>query len=357
MKNRQHTVVPDIYADSRIPHEAYRPTFVHSLLMVPVRVEDPVGAIGVYWASNHEATTAEVELTQAIANGASLALANVALYQELQLAVERERRARLAAEEANRLMDQFLATVSHELRTPLGVIQGWLWQMRQPQATPEIKQHALMVLERNAALQAHLVENLLDASRALAGKLHLRRNEVDLPALCATAVNAEQPAADAKNIDLRLDADAAPITLLGDRDRLWQVVRHLVGNAVKFTPAGGTVRVRLEAVEGRARITVRDNGIGISAEFLPMVFERFRQADGSMTRRYGGLGLGLTIVRHLVELHGGSVAAASEGQGHGTTMIVELPLAPVSRDLAGAGADAPVSRLPHDAPDSVLVAR
>jgi len=328
MKHREPAIIPDIYADRRVPHEAYRPTFVRSLLMVPVREEDPVGAIGLYWATNHLATDAEIDIAKALANGAALALANVALYRDLQEAAERERRARLVAEEANQLRDQFLATVSHELRTPLGVIQGWLWQMRQPGATTALRDHALTVLERNAALQASLVENLLDASKALAGRLQLRRTPVNLARICRAAVDADAPSAAAKDIALQFHGpDDDVVVVLGDANRLEQVVRHLVANAVKFTPVGGTITIGLARANGVARLTVEDTGIGISAEFLPLVFERFRQADGTMTRPYGGMGLGLTIVRHLVELHGGSVRATSAGPGAGTTMTVELPMA------------------------------
>jgi len=326
MLNRQPAVVADVYADARVPVDAYRPTFVRSLLMVPVRTEDPVAAIGVYWAQRHEAIAEEQGLVQAVANGAALAMENVKLVRALEAVADRERSARLMAERANELTDQFLATVSHELRTPLSVIQGWLWQLRQPGTTPELTRHALAVVERNAEIQTRLVEELLDASRAMAGSIRLEQERVDLNQVCSRVVDAARAAADAKSLAVRLHTDQAALPVNGDAERLRQVLGNLLDNALKFTPAGGSIDVTAWRDGTRARISVRDTGIGLQDEALRHVFDRFWQADGSATRESGGLGLGLTLVRELVRLHGGSVTAESAGGNAGTMVSIDLPL-------------------------------
>jgi two-component system CheB/CheR fusion protein len=326
MRHREAAIIPDIYEDPRIPHDAYRPTFVKSLAVVPVRKDDPIAAIGAYWAERHEATRDEVEVLQAIADAAALALENVQLYGDLQSALAGERAAREAAEESNRLKDEFLAVLSHELRTPLNVIQGWLWQLEQPNATPEQRRRALDVLTRNTSLQIRLVEDLLDASRAMAGKLRLKPRPISLGEMCETLAEQARPVAAAKGITLKTRIASTPLTVNGDPDRLHQVVTNLLANAIKFTDAGGEITLALEPMaENRVRLAVADTGAGISPEFLPFVFDQFRQADSSSTRRHGGLGLGLTLVREFVLLHGGAVRAESAGAGRGTTMVVELP--------------------------------
>lgn len=337
MHHHEAVTIPDIYADSRIPHDAYRPTFVKSLAVVPVRKDDPIAAIGAYWATHHEATEAEIDVLQSLADAAALAMANVQLYAELQTAIARERSAREVAEESSRLKDEFLAVLSHELRTPLNVIQGWLWQLEQPGATPGQLQRALEVLSRNTALQIRLVEDLLDTSRAMAGKIQLNRCPLCITDMCEQVVEQARPAAAAKGIGLRVDAGDAPLWIEGDPDRLQQVVANLLTNALKFTDAGGRVEVIVRPLhDAGVGITVADTGVGISPEFLPFVFDQFRQADSSSKRRHGGLGIGLTLVRELVQLHGGSVRAESAGRGRGTTMVVELP---GRRDLSEARSD------------------
>ena len=329
MLRREAVAIPDIYADERIPHDAYRPTFVQSLAVVPVRKDDPIAAIGAYWASRHEATPGEVEVLQSLADAAALALANVQLYGDLQSALARERSAREAAEESSRLKDEFLAVLSHELRTPLNVIQGGLWQLEQPGATPEQVHRALDVLSRNTALQIRLVEDLLDTSRAIAGKIRLHPRPLCITDVCGKVAEQARPEAEAKGISLRTDLGDAPLSVEGDPDRLHQVIANLITNAIKFTEPGGEVRVEVRPAEGGgARIRIADTGVGISPEFLPHVFDQFRQADASSTRRHGGLGVGLTLVRELVQLHGGAVRAESAGPGRGTTMVVELPAQP-----------------------------
>ncbi len=326
MINRETALIPDIYDDPRVPADYYRPTFVRSLLMVPVRTDDPVAAIGVYWATPHAATAAEQDLVQAVANGTALAMENAKLVKDLEDAAERERSARLVAERANRLTDQFLATVSHELRTPLNVIHGWLWQLQQPGMPPDMARHALSVVARNAAIQARLVEDLLDASRAMSGSIRLCCEPVDLNGLCRSAVENERPAALEKGIGLKLETPVEPLAVRGDPERLRQILRNLLDNSIKFTPPAGEVVVRVARVaDDRARLTVTDTGVGIHPAALRRVFDRFFQEDGSATRKAGGLGLGLTLVRELVRLHGGTVTVDSPGENRGTTITIDLP--------------------------------
>jgi signal transduction histidine kinase/ActR/RegA family two-component response regulator len=241
--------------------------------------------------------------------------------------LRREQEARATAEAADRAKDEFLAVLSHELRTPLNAVYGWARMLRtgQIQGT-EPMSRALEVIERNANVQVQLVDDLLDVSRVITGKMRLDVRAVDLRTVVEAALDAVRPAADAKGIRLQavLDPRAGPIT--GDPDRLQQVVWNLLINAVKFTPKGGRVQVHLQRINSHVEIVVSDTGQGIAADLLPVIFERFRQADSSSTRIHTGLGLGLALVKHLVELHGGSVVAQSTGEGHGATFVVKLPL-------------------------------
>ncbi|HEY9402985.1 MAG TPA: PAS domain S-box protein [Pyrinomonadaceae bacterium] len=239
--------------------------------------------------------------------------------------VERERLLS-EAQEANRLKDEFLATLSHELRTPLTAILGWSRLLQTSNFDEAATARALGTIERNAQAQTQLIDDLLDTSRIITGKLRLEVRPVNPASVVAAAVETARPAAEARDIRLqtRLDTQAGPIS--GDPDRLQQVVWNLLSNALKFTPKGGRVEVRLERAGSHVEITVADTGRGIAPEFLPHVFDRFRQADQTTTRKHGGLGLGLAIVRQLVELHGGSVHVESAGEGHGTSFTVSLPL-------------------------------
>jgi PAS domain S-box-containing protein len=243
---------------------------------------------------------------------------------------ERERLLR-EAQEANRLKDEFLATVSHELRTPLTAILGWAHLLRGRRLSGEAGAKALETIERNARSQAQLIDDLLDVSRIVTGKLRLDVVPVSPHSFIDAAVEAVRPAAEAKGVRLRKVIDADAGVIMGDAARLQQVVWNLLTNAVKFTPGGGRVEVRLARADSHVEIAVADTGAGIGPEFLPHVFERFRQADQRTTREHGGLGLGLSIVRQLVELHGGAVRADSEGEGAGATFTVTLPVAPVHR--------------------------
>jgi len=238
--------------------------------------------------------------------------------------------------EADRQKDEFLATVSHELRTPLNSIVGWTAMMLAADCDAPSHRRGLEVLARNAAAQKTIIEDLLDMSRIITGKVRLELRPTDLGAAALAAVESVRPAAGARAITIEVPPPPEPVWVWGDFDRLQQIVWNLVSNAVKFTPEGGRVMVEVGA-DGSAFLRVRDSGQGISPEFLPHLFERFRQADGSMARRHGGLGLGLAIVRHLAELHGGSVRAESAGENRGATFVVTLPAATGIERMNGRG--------------------
>ena len=260
------------------------------------------------------------------------------------------------ADEASHLKDDFLATVSHELRTPLNAVLGWARMLMAKQLTPERAAHAIETIERNAASLAHIIDDLLDVSRIVAGRLQVSAQPIDLIAVTQAALDAARPLADQKHIEMRFCPEPdAPAPVSGDADRLRQVIWNLLMNAVKFTAAGGRIDVSIAHAGSVLELNIADTGQGISPEFLPHVFERFRQADGTPSRRHGGLGLGLAIVRQLVELHGGTVRAFSEGVGRGATFTVRLPVlgahTPAEReatltDRRSAGA-APPPRLPR----------
>jgi hypothetical protein len=239
--------------------------------------------------------------------------------------LEREQEARREAERANRLKDEFLATVSHELRTPLNAIIGWTHLLRAPDRDAATSAEGLDVIDRNARIQAQLIDDLLDVSRIVSGKLRVNARRTDLSKVVDATVQSARPAVDAKQIRLVTDYVGSPSVVWADPDRMQQVVWNLLSNAIKFTPRGGLVEVSLSARDGHVELSVRDTGQGIKPEFLPNVFAAFRQGDGTATRKYGGLGLGLAIVRHLVEMHGGTVEAQSEGLDKGATFKVILP--------------------------------
>ena len=254
----------------------------------------------------------DLAFAENLAGRAALAIDNARLYR--------------AARQANRLKDEFLATLSHELRTPLTSILGWAHLLRAGQLDQESAASALETIERNARSQAQLIDDLLDVSRIITGKLRLDIKQVDPGALIEAAIEAVRPAADAKSVRIQQVMDAQRVTVTGDAARLQQVIWNLLSNAIKFTPTGGRTQVRLEYKESNIEIAVSDTGVGIRPEFLPHVFDRFRQADQTTTRQYGGLGLGLAIARHIVELHGGTVHAESLGPGQGATFTVRLPV-------------------------------
>ena len=252
-----------------------------------------------------------------------------------------EQFARNEAEKANRLKDEFLATLSHELRTPLTAMLGWLTMLRGGKLDGETSSHALQTVERNARAQAQLIEDLVDVSRIVGGKLQLEVQPVDLIDLITRSVDIVRPAANARGVILEVIADSEIGPVAGDPSRLQQIIWNLLSNAVKFTPRDGHVYITLRSLGSLAEIEIRDTGVGISAEFLPSVFERFRQAESPATRSHRGLGLGLAIVRHLTELHGGTVRAASDGDGKGATFTIRIPLATDHHALKSAGSERP----------------
>ncbi|MEJ7618138.1 MAG: response regulator [Pyrinomonadaceae bacterium] len=251
--------------------------------------------------------------------------------EERALLLVREQAARAEAEKANRTKDEFLATLSHELRTPLTSILGWTRLLRQGNFDEVAINRALETIERNAKSQSQLIDDLLDVSRIITGKLRLDVQAINVVGVIEAAVESVRPAAQAKSIELVTELDETLGYTTGDSNRLQQIFWNLFSNAVKFTPERGRVEVQLEKRSGQLEIAVRDTGQGISSDFLPFIFDRFRQADGSTTRIHGGLGLGLAIVRHLVELHGGTIRAASDGPGSGSVFTVALPLAETTK--------------------------
>jgi signal transduction histidine kinase len=253
--------------------------------------------------------------------------------QKVEAALEA---ARATAEEANRLKDEFLALVSHELRTPLNAMLGWVALLRNGALPPERSQYALEVIQKNATAQAKLVTDLLDIARSLTGQIRLDRAPVDLNLAVGVVVESSRVAAEARQIALSMTTDGVPLTVWGDIERLQQIAGHLLSNAIKFAPVGGRVTVAVGPRDGTAELVVTNTGDGIEPAFAPHLFEPFRQAETGATRRYGGLGLGLALVRQLVEAHGGSVTADAPESGKGARFTVRLPLQsePADRELA-----------------------
>jgi signal transduction histidine kinase/DNA-binding response OmpR family regulator len=299
-------------------------------MAVPVLIAGSVeGLLYVLNSSPRSFTEQEEFVLRRLADHAAIAIQNGRLFA-------REQAARAEAEAANRTKDQFLATLSHELRTPLTALVGWVRLLKAGQLDEGLRLRALESIDRNTRAQAQLVDDLLDVSRIVTGQLRLETRLVDPAAIVNAALDGVRPAAGLKGIDLQ--ATLAPIPpVVADPDRLHQVLANLLGNALKFTPEGGRVHVDLAHAGDRVEITVRDNGQGIGPDFLPHVFDRFRQADMTTTKPHGGLGLGLAIVRHLVELHGGTVRAQSPGEGQGAAFTVTLPAEPAPK-VPGAAA-------------------
>src|SRR6185295_2554604 len=257
-------------------------------------------------------------LVVGLAAQAAVAIDNARLFQAAE-------RARAEAVGASRAKDEFLSVVSHELRTPLSSVLNWLKVLQRGGARTERFDRALASMERSTRIQAKLIDDLLDVSRIVSGRMQIDHRPVNLSAPVRAAVDTMAPTAEAKGVRLEAEIDGT-LTVAGDADRLQQIAWNLLSNAVKFTPAGGVVRLSLAPLNGNAELVVRDTGRGIAADFLPHIFERFRQADAAATRAQSGLGLGLAIVRHLVDLHGGTVAVESAGEGQGATFRVDLPL-------------------------------
>lgn len=323
---------------------------MHSFLGAPILT--PSGVRGWVYLLNKlnsvDFTEADERLTATLATQVSIAYENATLYSdaqvhasELQMEIAerkqaeeerarlliREQSARAEAEQANRTKDEFLATLSHELRTPLSAILGWSHLVRTGRLDEPQMARAFETIERNARSQSQLIDDLLDVSRIITGKLQIELRPVNLSSVIEAAIDAVRPAAEAKEIHFETEIDSQACVVPGDANRLQQIFWNLFSNAVKFTPPGGRVRVVVERAEQLARVSVSDSGIGIKPDFLPYIFDRFRQADGSTTRVHGGLGLGLAIVKHLVQLHQGTVVVESKGTDQGATFTVSLALA------------------------------
>jgi PAS domain S-box-containing protein len=289
---------------------------VESLMLVPLLSQGEVKAVIILVGNAlHRFGPADLSLAEDIARRAALTMDNARLYHE--------------AHDANRAKDEFLATVSHELRTPLNAILGWTRLLREESLDKETVRRALETIERNGKSQAQLIEDILDASRIITGKLRLISEPVELTNVFHAALEGIRPTANAKGILLEESLDY-PYRIMGDADRLQQIASNLLTNAIKFTPKGGRVHIKLERIHSSIQLSISDTGKGINPEFLPHVFDRFTQAEQTSSRAHGGLGLGLAIVRTLVELHGGNVHVESEGDGKGSTFFVNLPIAAVS---------------------------
>ena len=311
---------------------------VCSYLAVPVKLHTGEVIGGLFFGHPEPGVFSErsERLAVGIAAQASIAVANARLFESVKtLAIEREkllaseRAARAEAERLSHMKDEFLATLSHELRTPLNAIQGWTTLLRQKSHALEDRERGLETIERNVRAQAQIVNDLLDMSRIVSGKIHLEVQPIQLHEVIDSAIDSIRQSAAAKQIRLHKLLDSSIGWIRGDPNRLQQVLWNLLSNAVKFTPKGGKIQIVLERVNSHVEVVIEDTGIGIRADFLPYVFDRFRQGDATTTRRYGGLGLGLSIVRTLVELHGGSVRVKSAGENQGSTFIVALPISQV----------------------------
>jgi len=341
LANVLRTGVSELYAD--VPDELLvagavdadhlrllRELRLRSGMIVPLSVRGRVlGAMTfVLSGSGRRYAADDVRFAEELARRAAIAVDNARLY-------ESEQNARRNADIANRAKDDFLATVSHELRTPLNAMLGWTRILRSGDLSKEKQSRALETIERNAVTQAQLIEDLLDVSRIISGKLRLDVQSVELTHIVEHAIEALRLASEAKSVRIvtTLDDKAGPV--MGDPHRLQQVVWNLLSNAIKFTPKSGRVHLAVERVDSSLKLMVTDTGRGISPEFLPQVFERFKQADGATTRAYGGLGLGLAISRHIVELHGGSIHVESKGEGLGSTFTVVLPVSPIRQETRG----------------------
>jgi PAS domain S-box-containing protein len=296
-----------------VKYDALKQLGLRSAAVVPIPGRHfALGVIGFASLKPDRYSSADLIFGQDLARRISLALENARLYRE--------------AQEANRAKDEFLATLSHELRTPLNAILGWIQILRSKRLDDVTTARAFEAIERNAKAQAELIEDMLDVSRIITGRLRLEMQPVRFSSAVEAALDSVRPTAEAKGVRLECDMPAESGFIAGDPNRLQQIVWNLLSNAVKFTPAAGMVRVKVEYTNWEARLSVSDTGKGISPQFLPYVFDRFRQAETMVSRTAGGLGLGLSIARHLVELHGGSIEASSEGEGRGATFIVTLPL-------------------------------
>lgn len=337
--HRQPVVIPDIRKDPRVPLEYYEKTFVKSLAITPIDPRSPIGAIGVYWAHRHRATLRQMVLLERLADIATTALINVDLFDKINQARKEAEEKAEELRKAAKLKDEFLANVSHELRTPLNTILGWAQMLTSGKLRDPERERGIEAILMSARNESQVVDQLLVVSRIDSGKFYLKMEPTTLEPLLAAVLQMIKPVADEKMIQIVVERADENSTIIVDPTRIQQVLWNLVNNAVKFTPRGGQVTVRTGRLgASELQITVSDTGQGISPDFLPFVFERFRQADGSTTRNTGGLGLGLTIAKHLVELHGGTIRAESRGEGQGATFRVHIPCGSSSQAQRAAAA-------------------
>ena len=336
--NPEPLVVPDVTLEPSLA--AFLPTIeserIAAMAFIPlVSLGRVTGKFMLYYDEPHALSTDELQLVSLIAW-------QVAFAVERTRAEAQARRSEAAAEEASRLKDEFLATLSHELRTPLNAILGWVQMLQTGMVSPERLRHAIDVIGRNTNLQARLIEDILDVSRIISGKLEIEHAPVLIAPLIDTVVSGMMPAAQGKNIELVKTTPHDLPVIDGDAKRLHQVLGNVLSNAVKFTPGGGRIDVRCAYQDDAIVIEVQDSGAGIAPEFLPYVFDRFRQADSRAIRRHGGLGLGLAIARHLIEQHDGDIRATSAGPGLGTTVHIRLPVSAGGSEEATASVSLPV---------------
>lgn len=320
MLNKEVVVIPDIYKDPRIPVEAYRPTFVKSLVMVPIRKDDPLGAIGNYWAVQRTASAEEVEILQALADTVAVAFENVKLYDEMKAQIA-------SLESINKLKIEFLMNLSHEMRTPLSAVIGWsqILSENNRDYDPEIMM-GLAAIQRNAYHQLSIVDDLLDLAGTLSGRLSFQKTIVDVETILRGTIDEYRDKAAKKRVSIELETFEHPDKIFADQTRISQIFRKLLDNAIRFCEEGGHIKAVVDKDQGFARISIHDDGHGIEPEKISTLFNPFQQADASTTKKFGGLGLGLSIAQRLAEAHGGHLIAKSEGLGHGADFAVYLPM-------------------------------
>lgn len=319
MIHKEAVIIEDIYKDTRVPIDAYRPTFVKSMAMTPIRQENPIGAIGTYWKDQHRPTSEQMELLQALANSASIAIENVGLYNSLSDGITQLKK-------ANQAKDEFLMNLSHELRTPLNAIIGWSEILTEDNSDKNQLSEGLQIILKNSNHQLHIVEDLMDSSRILVGRIHLKPVMVDLHQIVRQSIAGQQTIIMKKNILIDMKTELNSATIKADPVRLRQIVDNIIVNALKFSFKNGKIDVRLKKSGPNVELIVQDQGEGIDESLLPHVFERLKQGDESTTRKHGGLGLGLSIAKHLTEASDGQIKAESAGMGQGATFTVSFPL-------------------------------
>lgn len=318
MLHRQAVMIEDIYKDSRIPIDAYRPTFVKSLAMTPIRLNNPIGAIGTYWKDVHRPSPEQMEMLQALADTTSVALENVSLYKSLEERIEELRK-------VNHAKNEFLMTLSHELRTPLNSIVGWSEILSAPHVDEAMRDRGLRTIHKNAVLQAQLIDDLLDVSQMVSGKFEMNHRREDLALIVNRAIDALQMEIQSKKLSVDFASKVSNAFVIGDAVRIQQVIRNILKNAIDFSSEGGRIQILLSRAGPHLKVEVVDHGQGISAEFLPELFDVFRQGDSSTTRKHQGLGLGLYIARFIAEAHHGHISVFSSGLNQGSTFRILLP--------------------------------